>query len=245
MSLYEQSFVIEGERGNNAFSYSLRGEQPRLTVPALVEGSLEDVVQGDAVVFEDQDEYGILQRCTGLAQLVRTSFEGVPMVVMDNHNHAFYFWMEAFLKGQLQKAATLIHIDAHRDSRRPPELFKGTTLEEAFEYTNFVLNVGNYIVPAQEWGLIGETVNIIGEGDVDEQISGGDFLHQEESNKILNVDLDFFAPEMSYIPFEKMKRYILAQAKKAVLITVCTSPFFIDQQLAIQRLRDLFGADPR
>jgi hypothetical protein len=43
----------------------------------------------------------------------------------------------------------LFHVDEHADTREP-EIFldKKATFKEVFDYTNFTLNVGNYIVPA-------------------------------------------------------------------------------------------------
>jgi hypothetical protein len=45
---------------------------------------------------------------------------------------------------------------------------------------------------------------------------------------ILNLDLDFFSDEMEYIDYEKKKRIILDIAQKSKLITISSSPFFID-----------------
>lgn len=57
---------------------------------------------------------------------------------------------------------------------------------------------------------------------------------------ILNLDLDFFAPELDYIPFEDKKRIVLHFARQSDLITVATSPFFIDQKRAIEMLGRVF-----
>jgi hypothetical protein len=57
---------------------------------------------------------------------------------------------------------------------------------------------------------------------------------------ILNLDLDFFAPELDYIGFEDKKSTILNFAHQAKLITVATSPFFIDQKRAIEMLMKVF-----
>ena len=65
----------------------------------------------------------------------------------------------------------------------------------------------------------------------------------EEESIILNLDLDFFAPELNYIEFSKKKACILRFARRAKYITVATSPFFIDQARAIVVFRELFGAD--
>lgn len=231
---YTKPFRLIGNRGNNAFAYDARGAQPTLFVPAIVEGNLEDVSPGDEVVFADFDENGSLQECKGLAQFIRGSYKGVPLIVMDNHNHAFYFWEEARALGQIQAGATLIHIDGHKDMREPPELYQGHTLEDAFRFTNDVLNVGNYIVPAVQNGTISEIQFVTSEAALED----GSFF--ERTNKILNLDLDYFAPELAYIDFKKAKQFILQHAQSAALITVCTSPFFIDQDLAIGRLLALF-----
>jgi hypothetical protein len=188
---------------------------------------------GDRVVFEDFDEHGALQSCTGLSHLVKTEWNGVPTVVMDNHNHAFYFWNEARLEGRLAPEATLVHVDQHRDTRVPAEPYAGATLTDAFRYTNFHLNVGNYIVPAQQSGLVGDIQMVTSEEALGNRAA---FLTR---NKILNIDLDFFAPEMSYIDFDLAARFIAAHLPTASLVTIATSPFFIEQAEAIRVLQAL------
>lgn len=230
---YATPFTIADAVGNNAFSYERRGPAPSLWVPSLIDGTFADVTPGDRVVFEDVDEHNVLHPCTGLAHLVRTSWRDVPVIVMDNHNHAFYFWCEALAAGTLARGATLIHIDQHKDMRMPERLYNGESLEDAFEYTNFHLNVGNYIVPAQLAGIVGDT----------QFVTSGEALNDTtlatRPNKILNLDLDFFAPEMSYIDFDLARRFIDAHVTTSSLITIATSPFFIDQARAIAVLRRL------
>lgn len=232
--MYEQAFYLTGKRGNNAFSYEDRGPEPRLYVPAVIEGTLADVVEGDEVVFADKNDEGVLQNCKGLKHFVKTHFNGVPVVIVDNHNHVFYFWYEALEQRILQRGANLVHIDAHKDARVPELLFGDGDLEAAFRYTNEVLNVGNYIIPAQKEGLLGEIQFVTGEAALE------DLSFMERGNKILNIDLDFFAPDLEYISFEKTKVFILEQAKTASIITICTSPFFIEQSRSISYLNKLF-----
>lgn len=236
--MYQRPFYLTAPVGNNAFAYEARskayGGGPRLYVSSLVEGGLGDMQEGKEVVFEDLNEEGMLHSCVGLNHFVRTRFNEVPMVVVDNHNHVFYFWYEALKKGLLQAGATLIHVDEHKDMRSPPHLFQGDTLEEAFVYTNEVLNVGNYIVPAQEAKLVGDVQLVTGESGLE------DFSYLSRPNRILNLDLDFFSEDLAYIPFEKARRFIRAHAEKASLITVATSPFFISQERALHYLRRLF-----
>jgi hypothetical protein len=231
---YSEPFWLEGPVGNNALSYDRRGPSPRLWVPSLVEGTLADIAPGAHVVFEDVDEHGRLQSCTGLRHLVRTTWGGIPTVVVDNHNHAFYFWFEALAAGHVQPGATLVHLDQHRDTRTPTEPFEAAwTLRQTFRYTNAHLNVGNYIAPARQAGLVGEMLMVTGSDGLGNRALAG------RPNTILNIDLDFFAPEMSYIDFDRVRRFVDAYLPGAVLITVATSPFFIDQERALGFLRSL------
>ena len=233
---YSRPFWLEGPVGNNAFSYERRGPSPRLRVPSLVDGTVADIASGDHVVFEDADEHGHLQSCVGLAHLVRMTWRGVPMVIVDNHNHVFYFWFEALAAARLAPGATLIHVDQHRDTRVPERpLGAAPGLDDVFRYTNFELNVGNYVVPAQDAGLVGETLVVTGSDTLDDHRFAG------RPNTILNIDLDFFAPEMAYIDFDRARRFIDAHVATASLITVATSPFFIDQSRAIAYLKKLVG----
>lgn len=230
---YSEPFQITDAVGNNALSFERRGTAPSLWVPSLIAGSIDDVTPGTRTVFEDFDEHGVLQSCAGLSHLVKLTWRGIPAVVMDNHNHAFYFWHEALRQGIVTRDATLIHIDQHRDTRVPERFFDGDTLEDAFAYTNFQLNVGNYIVPAQKAGMIGET-QLVTSGD-----ALNDLEYVSRSNKILNIDLDFFASEMSYIDFDAAKRFIDAHLPTTSLITIATSPFFIEQPRALAKLQAL------
>jgi hypothetical protein len=62
----------------------------------------------------------------------------------------------------------------------------------------------------------------------------------KESNVILNLDLDFFQPDLDFIDYVLKKQVTLDAARKADVITVATSPFFIDQKLALDVFKDLF-----
>lgn len=231
---YNSPFRLIGERGNNAFAYEQRGPEPLLYVPEIRSGKLEDLCIGDQVVFEDLDENGRMESSKGLKFFLRTELNGVPVIVSDNHNHALYFWYEALNNGLIKNGARLVHIDQHKDYREASEVLKSRDLEEVFRFTNEVCNVGNYIRPAEENGLVGEVLFVTSDAALD------DMRWMQESNKILNIDLDFFATEMEYIDFEKARDFILAHAKTASIITVATSPFFIEQERALEAFKSLF-----
>jgi len=245
--MYDHPFFITGKQGNNAFSFEKR-VNPTLFVPNLIEGGLEDVTIGDQVVFEDFDDNGQLKSCVGLKHFVRMKHPttGKPIVIVDNHNHVFYSWHKAREKGWIKDGATLIHIDQHKDMRKPPlGLDRGDNknLQKIFEYTNSVLNVGNYILPAIEDGLVGKVISVTSEKELDEWTPVGTchgmFPQGKPTSIILNIDLDFWAPEMDYIDRQLKNRVARAWMERADFITIATSPFFINQMLAIDILREL------
>jgi hypothetical protein len=66
---------------------------------------------------------------------------------------------------------TLYHIDEHADTRTPYTFLQREELsnvQRIFEYTNFEVNVGNYIVPAQKDGLISQVIQIRDETSLEE-----------------------------------------------------------------------------
>jgi hypothetical protein len=54
------------------------------------------------------------------------------------------------------------------------------------------------------------------------------------------LDLDFFEPKLDYINYDLKKKVILDIARKAKVITIATSPFFINQELALKIFKDIF-----
>jgi hypothetical protein len=117
-------------------------------------------------------------------------------------------------------------------------LKENPSLEEVFTYTNEVINVGNYIIPAIRDGLIKEEVVQIRDSK-----SLEDYFQLDLDGKdtILNLDLDFFEPALDFIDYDLKKKVVLDAAERADIITVATSPFFIDQQRAINVFKDIFG----
>jgi hypothetical protein len=76
---------------------------------------------------------------------------------------------------------------------------------------------------------------------LDDYLTNNKFYKGDENNNIiLNLDLDFFQPDLDFIDYELKKKVILDIAKRADIITVSTSPFFIEQELAIKVFKDLF-----
>jgi hypothetical protein len=162
----------------------------------------------------------------------RIEWLGVPGVVVNDHHWAFYYWWEALRDGLIEKGASLVHVDQHKDMREPSEGFSGGGMDEVLKYTEEVLEVGNYIVPAVASGLIGEIQFVTGETGM------GDMSFVGRGNKILNLDLDIFIPELG-VDFEVAKRFLEKQLEGASFVTIAKSPGFIDQDLAEEFLEKL------
>lgn len=239
--MYEKPFYITDPVSNNAFNYGERANR-RLYVPLLVEGGLDDVKPGEEIAFEDFDDEANLKglrSCKGLRKFVKTSRQGRPVYIFDNHNHAFAFWHLERIRGLLDSGALLVHMDRHKDSRKPSGFLPdGDARDEdaVFRYTNTILNVGNFVPAAVKTGLIGKVINLDGVSAFREF----DDSHLEKGNIIFDLDLDIFAPEMDYIGNDLKLDAIGKIAGKSDIITIATSPFFIDQKLALQWLRKIF-----
>ena len=234
MENYEYSgFYIEKPVGNNVFSYDKR-ENKSIYVPKLINGTLNDVRLGNEVVFNEVDENKEI-KAKGLENMVEYVLGNKKIYVFDNHNHAFYFWAKSLLKGEFTKGCKLVHVDQHKDTREPENYdVDVNNLKDVFRYTNEVLNVGSFIKPALKYNIFSDLIII-------DSLYGFDL--EVESEFVLDIDLDIFSSDMDYIPFELKFYKIKNLIKKAKVITIATSPYFINQEYAIKVLKELFNYD--
>ena len=100
--MYTTSQILHGPIGNNAFSYDQRINKS-IYIPSIREGDFSDVRVGTQTVFEDMDENNILCSCRGLDYFIRTTWQDIPVIIFDNHNHALYFWYEALASGIISR----------------------------------------------------------------------------------------------------------------------------------------------
>lgn len=236
-NMYTKSFFIKKPVWNNSFSYDIR-KNKQLFVSNIIEATTQDIALWKNIVFEDIDFSGKLQSCRWLEYIYKIEWEWKKIYLFDNHNHAYFFWHLAKEKDIKYR---LIHIDEHSDMRSP-EVFLDTkslqSLETIFEYTNFTLNVWNYIIPAiHDWLIDSEVIQIRDSHSLEAYFD----LDMQGKQTILNLDLDFFQPELDYIDYDVKRKVVLDAADKASIITVATSPFFINQDLAISTFKDLFS----
>jgi hypothetical protein len=258
--MYSKDFYITRPVGNNIFSLWDR-KNKKLFIPKLKKIQSFDEIEllklnSEKITFEEYDFDDVMQTCYWLENLYEYNsllnplpFQGKgatkpKIYLVDNHNHVMYFWYLARNEWIISDGTLLYHIDEHADTRDPWEyLLKPDSLDlqKVFDYTNFTLNVGNYIIPAEKEWLIWETIQIRWQDALDKYTSWiYKNLETEWRKIILNLDLDFFEPELDFINYDLKKQVILDIAKRANLITICTSPYFINQERALEVFRDIF-----
>ena len=242
--MYSKPFYITEKIWNNALSFDKR-KNPKLYVPSIKKINNFDEIELleknlDKITFEDFDFDWKLSTNFWLKNFYEINWKNKKIYLFDNHNHALYFWYLAKEKQLISsKNNILYHIDEHADYRDPKIFLEKTDLKNIFNYTNFSqINVGNYIIPAEKEGLIWKTIQIRNTQNLQDYLN---LKKETENNIILNLDLDFFQPDLDFISFDLKKKVILDIAEKASVITVSTSPFFIDQKLAIKVFKNLFN----
>lgn len=243
--MYNKWFFIESPVWNNEFSFDKR-QNKKLFVPEIIEAKSFDEIKFqddlEKIAFEDFDFDDKLSTNYWLKNFYRFQMWWKEVVLFDNHNHAFYFWYEARSRKIIWDKNILIHIDQHADTRDNDKIISKSdskSLEKVFDFTNFVLNVWDYIIPAKKEGIIENIVQIRNTKNLEDYLQN--FSNKKNNSKIiLNLDLDFFASELDFIDFELKKKVILDVFEKASYVTVCTSPFFVDQRLAVEKFKEIF-----
>ena len=234
---FYHGFLIKEPVGNNGFSYDRR-QNKSLFVPPLISGKPDDLKPGTEIAFCEIED-GTEKARTGLKNFIYFTYANKDVFIFDNHNHAFFFWLAGRRVGSFCYGIPLIHIDQHTDMRLPEQNFPFTledrfSLQQVFDYTNWVLNVGNFIRPALNIGLFTQ-VKII-----DSSIS---FQSKPPEKYVLDIDMDIFSEDMAYIPFDFKLNKIRSYLKKAQLITIATSPYFMNQEQAVEIIPQLFTAN--
>ena len=226
-------FYIEKPMGNNIFSYDER-ENKKIYVPKLIEGTLDDVSVGEEIVFNEIDE-DIEIKAKGLKNMIIYKYKDKDIYIFDNHNHAFYFWIKSLEKDNFTKGCKLVHVDQHKDTREPENYNVNiSNIDDVFRYTNEVLNVGSFIKPALYHNIFSDVIIIDSSYGFELDIDG---------EFVLDIDLDIFSKDMDYIPYELKISKIKELIEKSKVITIASSPFFINQEYAIKVLKELFNYD--
>jgi hypothetical protein len=191
--MYKKQFYLTEPVWNNAFSYEQR-ENKQLYIPSLIEiDNFNDIkLQDDKekIAFEDFWFDDKLSTNYWLKNYYKIKWKWKDIYLFDNHNHAYYFWYLARNEWIIGDNNKLIHVDEHADTRdNNKSLLKPDSedLEKVFKFTNEVLNVGDYIIPAQEEWIIWDIIQIRNTFNLEEYLENKD---EYNDNIILNLDLD-------------------------------------------------------
>lgn len=260
--MYDQKIHLRKNTWNNALSYDERLHRiwkAEIVIPSLKTiKSLEEINIWKHIVLEEIDQKGKIQSCTWLEHLYHLQTKNI--YIMDNHNHALCFrimhtkrlqnW--AFTRKNSNpwnvQNIQLLHIDQHSDLNTPPltiqsYLEKQWVSEHTYNekdirtYTNHICQISTFIKPFLELYPSTRFQWIKSEHELltfEKDMQGTDLC-------ILDIDLDFWAPEMSIENYDTTISITRRLMKKADIITIATSPMFIEQAYAIQLLQELFS----
>jgi len=232
---YYYGFAIYRAEGNNKFNFIKRVNK-QIYVPPICAGTPDDLRVGYHIAFSEVEEDAEFNGL-GLEKFIFFDWHGIPVFIFDNHNHAFFFWTFGLKQGLFYPGLPLVHVDQHSDMWTPDafpvfSLEDPKVLDKAFYYTNYIINVGNFIKPALHLNYFKDVSIITGSIDFELKFDGP---------IIFDLDMDVFAPIMDYIGNPYKIDSIRQWMKQAKLITIATSPFFMNQPLAIQFIRKIFA----
>ena len=209
---------------NNQFHYN-QAKNPQLRVADLIEWNLSDLEIWENTVFREMKNWKLVE-FKWLKNFIHIKNSNQSIYIFDNHNHSLKYWIDEYKVWNIPFWFDLIHIDQHTDMN---------TSEFDLDIKNpnlDVYNVWNFIQPAIKSWLI----NYVEQINTEYKLLN---YETERNDVILDIDLDFWAPEMSiekyYETIEKTKNLI----SKSRVVTIATSPYFLDQQLAIKICKDL------
>lgn len=193
---------------------------------------------------------------------------GTPVYIVDHHQFVFYGWCEAVREGRIAPGASLRHYDDHSDTgvvslevmNRQTFQRKMWSLGKIVEYIK-VLGCWQFIDPARRMGLVDEFIHIA-PGNIPfidngwfgsrayPRISMGFYSDEDhaavfnqggdKSIGIVDIDLDYFASRHSYPSDEERDiRTMRRDMAYAGVVTLATSPGFIDPERAIELIKKI------
>lgn len=225
---YKKSFFILENKGNNSFSFEERNNK-KIHVASILDGEIDDVKIGNEIAFSEIIEDEELNSY-GLKNFIKLKNKNI--YIFDNHNHAFYFWCLGLKENEFKKDLLLVHVDQHKDMREPKNLNVNIDdLKDVFNYTNYELNVGNFIKPALFKNIFKDVLIID---------SSYSFESEIKEDYVLDLDLDIFSKDMDYIEWNYKIKKIKKLIDGAKFVTIATSPFFIEFERVKKALIELF-----
>ena len=248
MTNYKQPFQITENIGNNVFCFDEQ-KNTKIHITSLITLDIEDFKSntdkylkiGSKTVFREKKNWKIVEY-KWLHNFLEIKSDKQTIYIIDNHNHALYFRYKEYFEWNIKKWIELIHIDQHTDMNKLAHLSKQDlkTLDDVFEITNYHCNVWNFIQPAiQDW-LISKVHQINTEYSLLNTWKDICTLNSKFS-AILDIDLDFRDPKMGIEHYQETINITKKMIQKSRVVTIATSPYFLDQDLAINIIKNLFS----
>ena len=233
--------------GNNEFSYSERialwsiGENPaslgKIFVPNLVKWNINNLEQGSEIVFEEIVNNKVIS-CTGLKHFVETEYKWIPVYIVDNHNHVLTFRYNYYLNHWKEQNISIIHIDQHADTKPNDNKLPITNSQsqnlDLETFINEKTNVGNFISVALNSWIINEVIQIRTDYALKKLWDSSIELWAN----IVDIDIDFWVgKEITSEEIQIIRQLI----QKTKIVTIATSPYFIEQKRAITIIKQLLS----
>lgn len=162
-----------------------------------------------------------------------------PVVLVDHHHLVL---PDRVKYARIHPHSFVYHIDQHSDLHDNPydldltQIHNDTYLEE---FTQQYCNVGNFIQPLTRSNIITHVEQIRTERKLT-TTQREDHIHTHAPHGyILDIDLDFWAPEMSISDIPTTYHQTALLFAHASLVTIATSPGFIKQDIAAETLEAL------
>jgi hypothetical protein len=209
---------------NNQFCFN-QVENPKIWIADTVDWTVENLEIWENTAFREMKNWKVVEY-KWLKNFIHIKNNNQSIYIFDNHNHALKYWIDEYKQWNIPFWFDFIHIDQHTDMNL-------SEFELDLENPNLdVYNVWNFIQPAIKSGLINKV----------EQINTEYKLLNFQTNEkdlILDIDLDFRAPEMSIESYKETIEKVKNLISKSRVVTIATSPYFLNQSLAFKICKDL------
>lgn len=209
---------------NNKFCFN-QVSHPKLWIADTIDWTANNLEIWENIVFREMKNWKVVDY-RWLKNFIKLEKNNQTIYIFDNHNHALKYWIDEFKKWNISFWFNLIHIDQHTDMN-PSEYLLDLSNPDLQVY-----NVWNFIQPAIQSWLIVQV----------EQINTEYKLLKYDMPKydyILDIDLDFRAPEMSIENYSETVEKTKELISKSRVVTIATSPYFLEQNLAIKVCKNL------
>lgn len=245
---YKKNTQLFWKQWNNTFGYDQRmllKSNPVISLPEIKYISdIFHIKTGTSYVIHEIDSTWSIISEKWLANIYdysSASFEKKRIIIMDNHNHALFFRTQELIDKKHQNIS-ITHIDQHSDLNSPNKYIQlPTSTCDLWEYTNYICEISTFIkpfldrFPSTDFRWIKSEYDYLSHKD--------DLLTSSKKDwkiKIVDIDCDFRAPEMSIEKFDETITLTKQLIIHADIVTIATSPLFIDQDNALSIIHKLF-----